>query len=105
MSRCFALGECNFESFTLCELDNFDVILKNTFLDVYEINILHNKSKVRVHAKIGFKLVNLNVEYNSLVARIVVNLVALIKELKLPSFVILMFLKDPQWEFKPQGAR
>ncbi len=94
-----------FENFTLCELNNFDVILSNTFLDVYEVDIFHNGSKVKVHAKIGFKLMNLDVEYNYALAKVVVNLVALAKELKLPSFVILMYLRDSQWELKPQGAR
>jgi hypothetical protein len=31
-----------FENFTLCDLNNFDVILGNTFVDAYEINILRN---------------------------------------------------------------
>ncbi len=61
--KMFCLREVQFfENFTLCELNNFDVILRNTFLDVYEVDIFHNKSKVRVHEKIGFKLKNLNVE-------------------------------------------
>jgi len=94
-----------FANFTLCELDNFDVIIRNTFLDVYEVDILHNGSKMRVHVKIDFKLVNLDVEYNSALVKVVVNLVALVKELKSPSFVILMSLRDSQWELKPQGAR
>jgi hypothetical protein len=54
-----------FENFTLCDLDNFDVIIKNTLLDAYKVKILYNKSKLRIYAKIGFKLVNLNVDYNS----------------------------------------
>jgi len=63
--KMFCLKGMNFfESFTLCELNNFDVIIRNTFLDVYEVDIFHNRSKMRVHAKIGFKLVNLDVEYN-----------------------------------------
>jgi hypothetical protein len=47
-----------------------------------------------MHAKIGFKLMNLNVEYNFALAKVVINLVPLAKELKLPSFVILMYLKS-----------
>jgi hypothetical protein len=60
---------------------------------------------VRVHAKIGFKLLNLDVEYNFTLAKVAVNFVVLVKKLKLSSFVILMSLKGSQWEFKPQGAR
>jgi hypothetical protein len=49
------------ENFTLCDLDHFDVIIGNTFLDAYEVNIFRNG----VRAKCGFKLMNLNVDYNS----------------------------------------
>lgn len=38
-------------------------------------------------------------------AKVGINLVALDKELKLRSFVILMFLKVSKGECKPQGAR
>ncbi len=63
--KMFCFREMNFfESFTLCELNNFVVIIRNTFFDVYEVDIFHNRRKMRVHAKIGFKLVKLNVEYN-----------------------------------------
>jgi hypothetical protein len=60
----FCEGVQFFENFTLCDLDNFDVILGNTFLDAYKVNILHNGSKLKVHAKVGFKLMNLDVKYN-----------------------------------------
>jgi hypothetical protein len=90
-----------FENFTLCELNNFDVILMNTFLDVYEVDIFHNRSKVRIHAKIGFKLKNLDVEYNYALVKVALNLVTFAKELKLSSFVILMSLRNSQWELKP----
>jgi len=90
-----------FENFTLCELNNFDVILMNTFLDVYEVDIFHNRSKVRVHVKIGFKLKNLDVEYNYALVKVAGNLVTFAKELKSPSFVILMSLRNSQWELKP----
>ncbi len=48
---------------------------------------------------------NLNAYYNSVLAKIKVNLVALANELKLFNFLVLMFLKVSQREFKPQGAR
>lgn len=89
----FCRGIQFFENFTLCDLDNFDVILRNMFLDVYEINIFYNGNKVRVCAKVGFKLMNLDVEYNFMLVEVRINLVVLAKELKLPSFVILMSLR------------
>jgi len=57
----------------LCDLDKFDVILGNTFLNVYKVNILHNGSKLRVHAKVGFKFVNLDLEYNVALTKVGVN--------------------------------
>jgi len=89
----FCKGAQLFENFTLCDLNNFDVILGNIFLDVYEVNILYNGNTVKVYAKVGFKLMNLDAEYNFMLMEIGINLIALVKKLKLPSFVILMSLK------------
>ncbi len=38
----FCRGIQFFENFTLCDLDNFDVILGNTFLDAYKVDFLYN---------------------------------------------------------------
>jgi hypothetical protein len=70
-----------FENFTLCDLNNFDVIIGNTFLDAYKVNIFHNGGKLKVCAKCGFKLVNLDVDYNFALAKMGVNLVTLVSEL------------------------
>ncbi len=49
---------------------------------------------MKVHSKVGFKLMNLYVDYNFVLAKIGINLVTLVKELnQLFSFVILMTLK------------
>jgi hypothetical protein len=53
-----------FENFTLCDLNNFDVIPGNTFLDAYKVDILCSEGKLKVCANSGFKLVNLYVDYN-----------------------------------------
>ncbi len=76
------------ENFTLCDLDNYDVILGNTFLDAYKVNIF-----LRVHAKNGYKLMNLDAIKNFALAKMRVNLVALISELELHSFLIFMLLR------------
>jgi hypothetical protein len=60
---------------------------KSTFLDACEINVLHSESKGRFHAKVGSKLMNLNVDYNYLLAKVEITLVILTKELKSPKFV------------------
>jgi hypothetical protein len=93
------------KNFTLCDLDNFNVIIGNTFLDAYKINILHNEGRLRVCAKCGFKLVNLDAMYNFALVEMGVNLVVLDSELKSFSFFILMYLKISHGEFKPQGAK
>jgi hypothetical protein len=101
----FCRGIQLFENFTLCDLNYFDVILRNTFLDAYKIDILCNKSKVKVRTKVGPKLVNLDGDYNSMLVKIGNNLVVLVKELESFSFMILMSLKISQEELNPQGPR
>jgi hypothetical protein len=75
-----------FENFIVCDLNNFDVILRNTFLDAYKVYILRNGDKLRVHTKSDFKLVNLDVDYNYALVFLGMNLVALVSELELFSF-------------------
>ncbi len=88
-----------------CDLDKMDVILGNTFLDAYKVHILCNKSKLKDYTKIGFKLLNLDAWYNFALMKVRVNLVALVSELELISFLVLMFLRVSQGEPKPQGAK
>jgi hypothetical protein len=76
-----------FENFTMFDLDNFDVILGNTFLDAYKINIFHSGGRLKVYAKCGSKLMNLDAKYNYALAKMGMNLVALAIELKLFSFL------------------
>jgi hypothetical protein len=103
----FCEGVQFFENFTLCDLTNFDVILGNTFLDaykIYKINIFCSGRKLKLYAKCGSKLMNLNVDYNSILAKMGVILVALTGELESPSFLILMYLRFSQGEPKPQAT-
>jgi hypothetical protein len=60
---------------------------------------------VKIYAKIGFKLMNLDVNYNSMLVKVRINLVSSVKKLESPNFVILMFLKIFKGELKPQGAK
>jgi hypothetical protein len=83
---CFVRDFNFFENFTLCDLDNFDVIIRNTFMFAYKVNCLRIGRKVRICAKIDFMLVNLNVEYNFVLRKVGINLVVLANELKLHSF-------------------
>jgi len=86
--------------------------LAHTFINLYlgcytkvrvatKINILHKGNKIKVHTKVGFKLVNLHVEYNFPLVEIGINLVVLGNEFELFSFFILMFLIISQEELKP----
>jgi len=60
-------------------------------LDACEVDILCNRSKLGVHTNVSSKLMNLDVKYNYMLVEVGSNLVALDKELKSPSSVILMF--------------
>jgi hypothetical protein len=91
--RMFCGGVQFFANFTLCDLNKFDVILRNTFLDAYKLDILCNENKLKVCGKVGSKLVNLDAEYNSMLAKVAINLVALANELKFLSFLVLMSLR------------
>jgi hypothetical protein len=74
-------------------------------LDAYKVNILHNGSELRVCAKCGSKLLNLDVDYNFALVEMGVNLVALASELKSFSFLVLMSLIISSGEPKPEGAK
>jgi hypothetical protein len=45
-----------FKNFTMCDLNNFDIIIKNSFLNAYKVNILHSKGKLKIYAKCGLSL-------------------------------------------------
>jgi hypothetical protein len=47
--KLFCSGVQLFNNITLCDLDSFDTIIRNTFLDAYEVDILHNENNVKVH--------------------------------------------------------
>jgi hypothetical protein len=61
-------------------------------LNACEINVLQSGSKGRVHAKFGSKLMNLNVDYNYLLAKVEITLVILTEELKSPYGVPSLFI-------------
>ncbi len=90
--KLFCRGVQFFENFTLCDLDNSNVIIGNTFLDAYKINILHNRGKLKVHANNGYKLMNLDVDYNFALAKMG-NLVVLTSELESLNFLIFISLE------------
>jgi hypothetical protein len=57
---------------------------------MYKIDILYNGGKLKVHAKSGYMLVNLDADYYFMMVEMGVNLVALTNELESPNFSILM---------------
>ncbi len=57
--KLFCGGVQFFENFTLYDLDKNDVIIGNTFLDAYKVDIFYNGRKLRNYTKVGSKLVNL----------------------------------------------
>ncbi len=55
-------------------------------------------------AKVGFRLMNLNVDYNFKLAKMGVNFVALVTELGSPSFPIFMSLRVPRGNLNHKGG-
>jgi hypothetical protein len=84
--KLFCEGFQFLENFTLCDLDNFHVIVLKTFFNAYKVDIFRKGSKMKIHAKVDFKLVNSNVEYNSALVEVGINLVVLANEFELLSF-------------------
>jgi hypothetical protein len=60
---------------------------------------------LRIHVKVGFELINSNVNYNSTLVKVGVNLVVVTSELKSLNFLVLMSFKVSHGEPKPQEAR
>jgi hypothetical protein len=89
----YFVEEFNFLKISPYDLNNFDVILLNTFLDAYKVNIICKGGKLKVHAKSGSKLMNLDADFSFMLAKMGVNLVALTSELESPNFSVLMPLK------------
>jgi hypothetical protein len=89
----------------MCDLNSFDVILGNIFLNAYKKNIFHKQKKLRIYGKVGSKLMNLNGDYNSTKTKVEINLVVLTKELESPNFVVLMSLGVSKGEPKPKGTK
>jgi hypothetical protein len=83
------------------DLNNFDIILGNTFLDAHKIAIFRSGGKLKVCDKCGFKLVNLDVNYNFTLVKMGMNLIVLANELESPSFLLLMSLRISQGKPKP----
>jgi len=45
-----------FKNFIVCDLNNFDIIIKNTFLNAYKVKILHSGGKLRIRTKCRLSL-------------------------------------------------
>ncbi len=70
-------------------------------MDAYKVDIFYNEGKLKVHAKVGFKLLNLFANYNFVLAKVRIDLVALASELESFHFLVFMFLRVSQKELKP----
>lgn len=47
----------------MCELDNFEAIFGNNFLDAYHVDVLRSNFKLKIKTRLSKKLINLKVEY------------------------------------------
>jgi len=52
----FCKGIPFFKNFTVCDLNNFDIIIRNTFLNAYKVNILRSGAKLKIRVKCGLSL-------------------------------------------------
>jgi hypothetical protein len=77
------------KNFTLCDLNSFDVII-SSFLDACKVNVLCNGNKVKACAKVGFKLMNSNMDYKWALVDVILNLVAFLNLKPTRLFVLLM---------------
>ncbi len=69
-------GGANFnEDFTIVALNGFDTILSNNFLNAYHIDILRDGFKLKVITRLANKLVGLEVDYQSSLLAVRINLV------------------------------
>jgi hypothetical protein len=59
--------ECNkvkfAKNFMVCALDGMEAISRNTFLDIYHVDVLKGSSKLRVIARLTNRSISLKVEY------------------------------------------
>ncbi len=62
-------------------------------MNAYKVDILCSGGKLKIHAKCGSKLMNLDADYNSILVKMGMILVILTSDLESPSFLILMFLR------------
>jgi hypothetical protein len=57
-------GKAKFaKNFTVCTLDGIKAILRNTFLNIYYVDVLRGGLKLKVIVKLANKSVSLEVEY------------------------------------------
>jgi hypothetical protein len=73
-------------------LDGIEVILGNTFLNAYHIDVLKGISKFKIIIRLVDKLVSLKVEYQTSLVKISIHLVSL-QELQHTSLLIFMHVE------------
>jgi len=81
-----------FEMFMVCMLDGIEIILGNTFLNAYHIDVLKGISKLKTMVRLTYKLINLKVEYQASLIKVSIHLVSL-QELQHTSFLIFMHVE------------
>jgi len=73
-------------------LDGIEVILGNTFLNAYHIDVLKGISKFKIIIRLVDKLVSLKIEYQTSLVKISIHLVSL-QELQHISLLIFMHVE------------
>ncbi len=75
------------------ELDSFEAILNNTFLDTYHVDVLKDNYKLRTIIRLDEMLVNLEVEYQVDFKVVGIHFISL-QELQETSFFIFMHVNE-----------
>jgi hypothetical protein len=98
-------GKAKFaKNFMVYALDGMEAILRNTFLDIYLVNVLKGRSKLRIIVRLRNMSISLKVEHHATLAKINIHLVSL-QELQDTSFLIFMRVDESSAKSKAKGAK
>jgi hypothetical protein len=86
----------------VCELDSFEAILNNTFLDTTHVDVLKDKYKLKTIIRLDEMLVNLEVEYQVNFKVVGIHFISL-QELQETSFFIFMQVNEFSAKAKAKG--
>lgn len=91
------------ENFIVCTLDGIEAVLRNTFVDVYHLNVLWRGFKLRVIAILTNKSINLEMEYQVSLAKVNIHLVSL--QVLHETLFLIMHVDESNAKSKAKGIK